>query len=56
MHCNSCARIIEGELQGKVKSVSVNHETGEAVIEFDEKKISLQQIKDIIKQSGYKAE
>ncbi len=56
MHCASCSKIIEIELKDKVKNISVNHETGKAIIDFDEKKISLQQIKDIIKQLGYKAD
>jgi len=56
MHCASCSKIIEMELAGKVKKVSVNHETGKAEIDFDEKNISLQQIKEIIKQAGYKVD
>ena len=56
MHCGSCSKIIEMELSDKVKSISVNHETGKASIDFDDKKISLQQIKDIIKQTGYKTD
>jgi copper chaperone CopZ len=54
VHCKSCTKIIEMELEGKVKSVKVE-ENGKAVIDFDEKKISLQQIKDIIKEAGYTA-
>ncbi|MDP3026231.1 MAG: heavy-metal-associated domain-containing protein [Nanoarchaeota archaeon] len=56
MHCASCSKIIEMELGDKVKSISVSHETGKAVIDFDEKKISLQQIKNIIKEAGYKTD
>ena len=56
MHCGSCSKIIEMELSDKVKSISVNHETEKATIDFDDKKISLQQIKDIIKQTGYKTD
>ena len=56
MHCGSCSKIIEMELSDKVKSISVNHETEKATIDFDDKKISLQQIKDIIKQAGYKTD
>lgn len=55
MHCASCSKIIEMELKDKVKNMSINHETGKAVIDFDEKKISLQQIKDIIIEAGYQA-
>lgn len=55
MHCSSCSRLIESELQDKVKSISVNPDTNKAVIEFDEKKISEQQIKNIITELGYRA-
>ncbi len=56
MHCVSCSKIIEMELKDKVKSISINHETGKAVIDFDENKISEKEIKEMIKQSGYRAE
>ena len=55
MHCKSCVKLIESELQDKVNSIRVE-ENGGATIDFDEKKISLQKIKDIIKELGYKAE
>lgn len=54
VHCSSCTKLIVMELQDKVKSVKVE-ENGKATIDFDEKKISLQQIKDIIKEAGYQA-
>ena len=54
MHCSSCAKLIESDLQDKVKSIKIE-ESGKAIIEFDEKKISLQKIKDIIEELGYRA-
>ena len=54
MHCKSCAKLIESEFQDKVKSIKVE-ESGKATIDFDEKKISLQKIKEIIKELGYQA-
>ena len=54
MHCGSCAKLIESELQDKVNKIKVE-ENGKAVIDFDEKKISLQQIKSTIKELGYQA-
>jgi copper chaperone CopZ len=54
MHCKSCVKLIEGELQDKVNSIKVE-ENGRAVIDFDEKNISLQKIKDTIKELGYQA-
>ena len=53
MHCKSCAKLIESELQDKVKGISVDFETGKAVIDFDDKKIKEQQIKEIINHMNY---
>ena len=54
MHCKSCIKLIENELKDKVNKVQVQ-ENGIATIDFDEKKISLQKIKEIIKELGYQA-
>lgn len=54
MHCSSCSKLIQSELQDKGIKAQVQ-DTGKALIEFDEKKISEQQIKDIIKELGYQA-
>lgn len=54
MHCSSCVKLIESELQDKVNKIQVQ-ESGSAMIDFDEKKINFQQIKDIIKELGYQA-
>jgi copper chaperone CopZ len=54
MHCESCAKLIEMELKDKVKNISVNYETGKAIIEFDNNKISENEIKNIITKAGYK--
>jgi copper chaperone CopZ len=54
MHCKSCVKLIESEFQDKVNTIKVE-ENGKAFIDFDEKKISLQQIKNIIKELGYQA-
>ncbi len=54
MHCSSCSKLIQGELEDKRIKAQVQ-DTGKALIEFDEKKISEQQIKDIIKELGYQA-
>jgi copper chaperone CopZ len=52
IHCKSCVKLIESELQDKVNSIKVE-ENGSAIIDFDEKKISLQKIKETIKELGY---
>lgn len=54
MHCASCSKLIEIELKDKVKNISVNYETGNAIIEFDNNKISEDEIKNIIIKAGYK--
>ncbi len=54
MHCSSCAKLIVSELEDKVTKLKVE-DNGNAIIEFDEKKITEQQIKDIIKELGYQA-
>lgn len=57
MHCNSCAQLIEldlEELQG-IKSVKVNFVSQKAIVEFDESKLNAQQIVEAIKKTGYAA-
>lgn len=56
MHCASCSKIIEMELEGKVKSSSIDFKSGKAVIEFDPKKINEDQIAEIIEKAGYSIE
>lgn len=53
MHCKSCSMLIKSELEDQKVKAIINDESGKAEIEFDEKKISLQQIKEIIKKLGY---
>ena len=53
MHCNSCSNLIENSLKDKVNSVSVDYAKGKATIDFDENKISLKKIKEIIDEKGY---
>ncbi len=53
MHCNSCAMLIEKELEGKVNSIKVSYSDEKAEIDFDENKISEHEIKEAIKKLGY---
>ena len=55
MHCNSCASLIEKALEHKVNSVSVSYAKAKAEIDFDESKISEQEIKKLISKTGYEA-
>jgi copper chaperone CopZ len=54
MHCESCAKMIELELEGKVNSIKIDYKTGKAEIDFHETSISEAQIKKIINDLGYK--
>ena len=53
MHCNSCAINIENELEDKVNSIKVSYSKEQAEIDFDESKISEEEIKKIVKKLGY---
>jgi len=57
MHCKSCEVLIkeslEDELKG-IKSVNISAAKGDAVIEFNEKETTFDEIKRIIKREGYK--
>ena len=55
MHCSNCAMKIESledELPG-VKSVNASYQKGRVVVEFDEQKITLEQIVEGVKRKGY---
>jgi copper ion binding protein len=57
MHCGSCALGIEmlvSNLDG-VKSISVSYDTKKAVLEFDSKEITQDQIFKSIGELGYQA-
>jgi len=56
MHCSSCVALIENTLKKEsgVKSANVNFATEKLYLEFDERKISLQKVKDIIEKLGYR--
>ncbi len=56
MHCNSCAILIQTELEEKVNSIRVSYADEKAEIDFDENKISEKEIKEIIKKLGYNIE
>lgn len=56
MHCASCSKIIEMELEGKVNSSNIDSKSGKAIIDFDSKKISEDKIKELIEKSGYEVE
>jgi len=55
MHCESCVKIIEMELEDKVEKIKVNLASKIASIDFNPLKISEKEIKEIINKAGYKA-
>lgn len=54
MHCNSCATLIKEDLMDMgVSNVSVKVKEGFVSVEFDEKKLTINKIKDAIKSLNY---
>lgn len=58
MHCRSCEMLIEQDLieTGAVNSVTANNKTEIVKIEFDETKISIDQMSKIINALGFEAQ
>lgn len=56
MHCTSCSKLVESELEDNRISSKVDFASGKAIIDFDPKKISEDKIKSLIKNLGYKVE
>lgn len=55
MHCESCEMLISEELLERegITSAVVSVKDNNAVIEFDENKITVEEIKAIIKEEGF---
>lgn len=58
LNCASCVNHIETDLKKTkgVKMVNVNYALEKAVVEYDDSQVSVQDIKGIIKKSGYQAQ
>jgi len=54
MHCSSCSRLIEVELEDKVNKININISNGETIIDFNPKKINEDKIAEIIENLGYR--
>jgi copper chaperone CopZ len=57
MHCSNCAMNIEGiedDLPG-IKQISASYQKGQMVVEFDEAKVTENQILAAVKERGYQA-
>lgn len=57
MHCTSCALLIDSDLEDLdgVISSSTSYARAETIVEFDEVRVSHEQILNMIKKNGYDA-
>lgn len=57
MHCTSCAMNIDGELEDTegVKESNTNYAKQVTEVEFDEEKIKIEKLIEIVKNTGYTA-
>jgi len=55
MHCKSCEELIKDSLSDVDVQAEADHKTGIIKLNFDEKKVSLDKIKKIILECGYKS-
>ncbi len=54
MHCTSCALMIESDLEDVGVTARCNYAKQMLEVDFDEKNVSEQQIKDVVVKSGYR--
>jgi copper chaperone CopZ len=54
MHCKSCSKMIEMELEDNVNKIVADHISGKVAVDFDAGKVSEKQIEDSITKLGYK--
>lgn len=57
MHCNMCSASVTKALKATegVEKVEVSHERGEAVIQYDDQKVTEAKLRDVINGTGFKA-
>jgi len=53
MHCNSCEFLIKDVLEEIGVKATADHKKGEVNLDFDEKKVSLNKIKNLLKENNY---
>lgn len=53
MHCNSCEFLIKDVLEEIGVEAKADHKKGEVNLKFDENKVSLSKIKQILKENKY---
>ena len=57
MHCNMCSASVAKALKATagVEQVEVNSEKGEAVIQYDDQKVTEAKLREVINSTGFKA-
>ena len=57
MHCQNCAASVEKKLKATagVQAVRVSFEKKEAWVKYDDRRITVAQIREVINSTGYKA-
>ena len=57
MHCGGCASSVQKALKATdgVEEVSVSFEKGEAVIKYDDQKVTVEKLREVINGTGFKA-
>lgn len=57
MHCGGCASSVAKALKATdgVEDVQVSHEKGEAVIRYDDQKVTIAKLQEVITNAGFKA-
>jgi len=55
MHCNSCVILIEAALKemDAISNVQISYQNGNALIEYDEDKIDVNEIEKTIRNEGF---
>ena len=53
MHCTSCAMVIESDLEDAGVKATCTYATQVLEVTYDEKKLSEQEIRNIVSKSGY---
>lgn len=56
MHCSGCEETIESEIKkiDGIKSVKADHVNKKVTVKYDDKKVKLEQVKQVIVDAGYK--
>lgn len=58
MHCSGCEETVESEIKklDGIKSVKADHVNKTVIVKYDDKKVTLEQVKSAITSAGYRLE